>query len=127
MGEKWMVYIGYALSVLSVLFLLMDGGMKAAGASVSIEATQKLGFEPAMTRTLGIILIVFTILYVVPQTSVLGALLITAYLGGAVAIQLQQGAPLYSHTLFGVYVGLMVWGGLWFRFASLREIVPVLR
>lgn len=125
MGGKWMAYTGLALSALSVLFLLMDGGMKAMGASVSIEATQKLGFEPQTTRLLGVILIICTVLYAVPQTSVLGALLITAYLGGAVAIQLQQNAPLFSHTLFGVYVGLIVWGGLWFRLASLRDIIPV--
>ncbi|MDB6091524.1 MAG: hypothetical protein JWN85_4308 [Gammaproteobacteria bacterium] len=113
-------YAGRALTMLSVLFLLMDAGMKVAGARVSVDATVALGFEAAHARVMGTILLVATLLYAFPRTSILGAILITGYLGGAVAVHLQHHNPLASHVLSGVYVGLFVWGGLY-----LRSLVPI--
>lgn len=124
MSEKWMTYIGYGLLALSILFLLMDGGMKVVGAQASIETTRQLGFAASTTRLIGLILLICTVLYAIPQTRFLGAILVTAYLGGAIAIQLQHQAPLFSHTLFGVYLGLMVWGGVWLTSAQARQILP---
>ncbi len=124
MGGKWMGWVGMIMTVLTVLFLLMDAGMKLAGAKASVDATGALGFDPAMVRTLGVILLVSTLLYAFPATAPLGAILVTAYLGGAVAVQWQHKAALGSQVLFGVYVGVLLWGGLWFRSAALRQILP---
>jgi hypothetical protein len=119
-------YAGRALTM-SVLFLLMDAGMKVAGARVSVDATVALGFEAAHARVMGAILLVATLLYAFPRTSIFGAILITGYLGGAVAVHLQHHNPLASHVLFGVYVGLFVWGGLYLRSTELRSLVPIVR
>jgi len=121
------VWAGYALTGLSVLFLLMDAGMKLAEARPAMEATAQLGFDPGFVRTLGAILLVCTLLYTFPATSVLGAVLLTAYLGGAVAIHVQQKSPLFTHILFGVYLGLFVWGGLFLRMSTLRALFPIAR
>jgi hypothetical protein len=72
-------------------------------------------------------LLVCTVLYAVPQTAVLGAVLLTAYLGGAVATHVRVGSPQFSHVLFGVYLGLFVWGGLWLREPRLRALLPLRR
>ena len=120
-----MKYAGWALVGLSTLFLLMDGGMKLVGARVSVEATTQLGFSADQVRLLGLLLVASTLLYAVPATSVLGAILVTAYLGGAVAINLRHGTPLASHTLFGVYVGVLAWAGLYFTTPALRALLPL--
>jgi hypothetical protein len=126
-GRGFTTYAGRALTVLSVLFLLLDAGMKVAGARVSVDATVALGFEEAHVRTLGAILLVATLLYAFPGTSIFGAILITGYLGGAIAVHLQHHSPLASHVLSGVYLGLFVWGGLYLRSAELRSLVPIVR
>ena len=125
MNSKLAARLGIVLSALCVLFLVMDGGMKAAGAQVAIDATAQLGFAASTTRVLGVILLVATLLYAVPTTAVLGAVLVTGYLGGAIASQLHQGSPLGSHVLFGVYVGWVLWSGLWLRSAPLRAVLPL--
>lgn len=117
-------WIGWGLTLLTVLFLLMDAGMKVAGARASIDATGALGFSAETTRILGAILLVCTLLYLYPRTSMLGAVLVTGYLGGAIAVQLQHKNPMFSHVLFGVYVGLFLWGGVFFRSATLRGLLP---
>ena len=85
----------------------------------------ELGWPGEMGLPLGVILAVCTVLYVVPQTAVLGAVLLTAYLGGAVATHVRIGSPLFSHVLFGVYIGVMMWGGLWLREPRLRALFPL--
>jgi hypothetical protein len=120
------VWIGRALSVLAVLFLLMDAGMKLANLPIVIETTEQLGWPGGLARPLGVVLVA-TLLYVYPRTSVLGAVLLTAYLGGAVATHVRIASPLFSHVLFGVYLGLFVWGGLYLRDASLRALFPLKR
>jgi hypothetical protein len=126
-SDRILIYVGWALSIFAILFLLMDAGMKVAGANVSVEATTALGFDKSQVRLLGAILLICTLLYAVPQTAPLGALLITAYLGGAIAVNLQHHNPLASHTLFGVYIALFVWGGLFFRMPAVKALLPLVR
>ena len=85
------------------------------------------GSSESLARSLGIITIVCTVLYAIPPTSILGAILLTGYLGGVMASHLRIGSPLFTHTLFGLYLGLMVWGGLWLRDRSLRRLMPLRR
>lgn len=122
-----MIWAGWALSVLAALFLLMDAVMKLIGAEVAVKATLDLGFTPSVVPWLGGILLVCTMLYLMPATSVLGAVLLAAYLGGTVAVHLQRGSPVASHVLFGVYLGLFAWGGLLLRNPLLRSLLPLVR
>ena len=118
--------IGWVLSGLVIAFLLMDATMKLLALSVVLEAQEPLGFSGAATaRGLGVLLLVCTLLYAAPQTAVLGAILLTGYLGGAVATHLRVGDPLFSHILFGVYVGVFLWLGLYLRDARVRALVPL--
>ena len=119
------VLAGRVLSGLAVAFLALDGVMKLVRPQVVIDSTAALGWsaDPATLTTLGIVLLASTALYAVPRTSLIGAILLTGYLGGAVASHARIGAPLISHVLFGVYLGLMVWGGLWLRNERLRAII----
>ena len=84
-------------------------------------------FTQTLARSLGIITIVCTVLYSIPPTSILGAILLTGYLGGAMASHVRIGSPLFTHTLFGLYLGLMVWGGLWLRDRNLQTLIPFRR
>ena len=122
-----MQYTGWTMTVLAILFLLLDAGMKVAGARASVDATAELGFGADQVRLLGVILLIVTLLYALPATSIFGAILVTAYLGGAIAVHLQHRSPLASHVLFGVYVGLFVWLGAYLRTPALRSLVPILR
>lgn len=124
--SKTMRRAGYALSTLVVLFLLMDITMKLLALPIVLSTSAQLGYPgtPELARTLGLLLLVCTALYVHPRTAVLGAVLLTAFLGGAVATHVRVGSPLFSHTLFGVYLGLLLWGGLWLRDARLRAVLP---
>lgn len=124
-GTPGGVRAGWALSGLAIAFLLMDGAMKIAQPTVVVETTRALGWPADGTTllTLAIILIGSTLLYAVPRTAVIGAILLTGYLGGAVATHLRIGSPLFSHVLFGVYVGAFVWGGLWLRDQRVRSLI----
>ena len=118
--------IGIGLTVLVALFWIMDSAMKLAGLHQVAETMGPLGWpvDPATVLTLGLIQAMCLLLYLVPRTAVLGAILLTAYLGGAIATHARVGSPLPSHTLFGVYVGLATWGALWFRLPALRALIP---
>ena len=120
---------GRALSGLVILFLLLDGGMKLLPLQIVTETMDKMGYgaSDGLARSLGIITIVCTVLYSIPPTSILGAILLTGYLGGAIASHVRIDSPLFSHTLFGFYLGLMVWGGLWLRDRNLRSLIPFRR
>ena len=102
----------------------MDGAMKLIKPAPVVEATVRLGYPESVIQSLGIVLLVCTILYAIPRTSILGAILLTGYLGGAVAANVRVGNPLFSHTLFPVYVALLVWGGLYLRDRRLRRLFP---
>lgn len=124
-GSKGRLRAGWALCGIAILFLLMDAGMKLLALPVVLQSNAALGFEgEGMARLLGVILLICTILYAVPGTAMLGAILLTGYLGGAVAAHLRLHDPLLTHILFGVYVGLFVWGGLWLRDERLRALIP---
>lgn len=118
------LWTGRVVSGLALLFFAMDAGGKLILPELMIANSPPLGLpaEAGFMRLLGAILALCTLLYAYPRTRFLGALLLTGYLGGAVAIHLRVGSPLFSHTLFGVYLGILVWGGLWLRDNRLRAL-----
>ena len=120
-AQKW---TGYVLSTLVILFLLMDSVMKLLKLPMVIDASAKLGFSASLIFTIGVILLVCVIAYAIPQTSILGAILLTGYLGGAVCTHLRVGEPLFSHILFPTYMGTLLWLGLYLREPRLRALVP---
>ena len=117
------------VSGLVIVFLLFDGAIKLVPWPVVTETMDRIGYGSSETlaRTLGVITVVCTVLYAIPPTSIVGAILLTGYLGGAMASHMRIGSPLFTHTLFGFYLGLMVWGGLWLRDRSLRGLIPFRR
>ncbi len=119
--------IGWGLSGLVLLFLAMDAGGKLLAPAMMIANSPPLGIpaETGLYQQLGVILAVCAVLYAIPRTGVLGAILLTGYLGGAVALHWRVGSPLFSHTLFGVYLGVIAWGGLWFRDPRIRALIPI--
>ena len=127
--SKPALWMSRVLSGLVILFLLFDGAIKLVPWPIVTETMDKMGYgsSEALARSLGVITVACTVLYAIPPTSILGAILLTGYLGGAMASHLRIGSPLFSHTLFGLYLGLMVWGGLWLRDRSLRSLLPFRR
>lgn len=119
------LWTGRIISGVVVLFLIVDGAMKLIPLDIVIETSQQLGIPASQARVLGVLTLGSAILYAIPKTSVLGAILLTGYLGGAIATHLRVGSPLFSHVLFGVYLGLMVWGGLYLRDERLRSLIPL--
>ena len=119
------LWAGRIVGALPILFLLMDSVMKLLKPTFVVDATVKLGYQESTIVPLGIVLLTCVILYVIPQTSVLGAILLTGYLGGAVATHVRVGDPLFSHVLFPVYLGILIWLGLYLRDVRLRELVPL--
>ncbi|GES46497.1 membrane protein [Rhizobium dioscoreae] len=117
---------GMILSGLVIAFLLFDGAIKLVPLSVVTETMAGLGYsaDPALARLLGIITLGCAILYAIPRTSVLGAILLTGLLGGAIATHLRVGSPIFSHLLFGVYLGVIAWGGLYLRYEAVRKMIP---
>lgn len=124
---KMQIWAGRILSGLPILFLLMDSGMKIAKAQLAVDGSVQLGYPESVVLPLGIVLLLSTVLYAFPRTAVLGAILLTGYFGGAVATHVRVGNPLFTHTLFPVYLGVMIWGGLWFRDARLRALLPIVK
>jgi hypothetical protein len=122
-------WTGYAMSGLIILFLLFDGGIKLVPLEIVTETSAQIGLptDPGFARTLGILTLIGVVLYAIPRTSVLGAILLTGYMGGAIATHLRIGSPLFSHTLFGVYLGVLIWGGLYLRDPRLRALIPFRR
>ncbi|QOV99060.1 DoxX family protein [Rhodococcus pyridinivorans] len=116
---------GLIVSGLVVLFLLWDSIIHIANVSQVQEAMADLGFDPSLNRVFGVVLLICLIAYVLPPTAILGAVLLTGYLGGAVATNLLTEQPIVSTTLFPIYTGILVWGGLWLRDIGVRRIMPV--
>jgi hypothetical protein len=125
--SKKRIWAGRIMSALPALFLLVDGVAKLAKPAPVVEGTVKLGYPESVIVPLGIILLTCTILYVIPRTSVLGAILLTGYLGGAVATHVRVGDPLFTHVLFPVYLGVLIWGGLYLRDDRLPALIPLKR
>src|SRR5712675_2294722 len=121
------LWTGRILSGLVVLFLLVDAGFKLIKPlpEPAVQAFGQLGYPVGLAAGIGILLLACVALYAVPRTSVLGAILLTGYLGGAVASHLRVGDPWFSHVLFPVYIGLLAWGGLYLREDRLRALIPL--
>ena len=109
------LWAGRALSGLAVLFLIFDAMVKVLKLTPGVKGTVDLGYPESAVVPIGLLLLAGVALYVVPRTSVLGMIYLTAYLGGALALQVRVGNPLFSHTLFPTYVAAFLWGGLVLR------------
>jgi DoxX-like family len=118
------VWTGRVISGLAVLFLLFDGVTKVMKVAPVMQASAQLGFPVSLIVAIGAVLLICTLIYVIPSTSVLGAILLTGYLGGAVAIQARIGNPLFE-TLFPVIFGVLVWAGIFLRDNRLRTLIPL--
>lgn len=116
---------GWIVSGVVILFLLLDGLMKLVPLQPVSDTMKTLGWptDPALMRLLGVLTLVPTLLYAWRRTALIGAILLTAYLGGAVATHVRVGSPLFSHILFGVYLGILLWGGLYLRDPRLRALL----
>lgn len=129
LSGKTSVRLGYGLSALVILFMAFDGIIKLVPLDIVVETTAQLGYPASETlaRGLGILGLVCTALYAYPRTSILGAILLSGYLGGTVATHLRVGSPVFSHMLFGVYLGVLLWAGLYLRDDRLRSLMPYRR
>jgi DoxX-like family len=126
-GSKAMLWTGRIMSGVVLLFLVMDGTTKLMMIQPVVDATAQIGYSLGLVRPIGIIGLVCAVLYAVPRTAILGAILTTGLLGGAIASHMRLEDPLFSHTLFGVYVGVLAWGGLYLRDGRLRALFPIRR
>ena len=118
-------WTGYVITVLPTLFLLVDGVAKLFKPQFVVVATTKLGYSESTIVPIGIVLVICTVLYLIPVTSVLGAILLTGYLGGAVATHVRAGEGAFP-IVFPVIIGALVWGGLYLRDYRLRNLIPLL-
>jgi len=125
-SNKGSLWAGRISSALPALFLLLDGIMKLVKPVFVVEATVQLGYREGVIVGLGVVLIACTILYLIPRTAVLGAILLTGYLGGAVATHVRVGGPLFS-IIFPVILGAMLWGGLYLRDERVRSLTNLER
>jgi hypothetical protein len=123
MGTKE-IWAGRVLSGLAILFLTFDATMKVLKLAPAVEGTTQLGYPASVIVPLGVIQVVCLIVYLIPRTSVLGAVLWTGYLGGAIATHVRLSNPLVSHTLFPIYVAAFLWAGLWLRDPRVRAVLP---
>ncbi|MDB5562083.1 MAG: Arginine/ornithine antiporter ArcD [Hyphomicrobiales bacterium] len=120
-----MLWTGRGLSGLAVLFLLFDSIIKLIKIDPVTQSMVELGYPDSLARGIGAMELICVALYVYPRTAVLGAVLLTGLFGGAISSHVRIGDPLFSHVLFGVYLGLFVWGGLFLRDGRLRSLFPV--
>jgi DoxX-like family len=129
MNAKAALWTGRVLSGLVILFLTVDGAIKLVPIQPVIDSMRELGYPTSVSfaRFIGVVTLVSTVLYAWPRTSLLGAVLLTGLMGGAIATHLRLDHPLFSHTLFGIYLGLFLWGGLWLRDERLRQVLPISR
>lgn len=123
--SKGRMWAGWIITGLISAFMLLDAAMKLLKPKPVIDAFARTGWPTELSVTLGVILLVSTALYLIPRTEILGAILLTGYLGGAVATNLRLENPLFSNTLFPVYFGVLVWGALWLRDRKIQELIPM--
>ena len=121
--SKSRLWTGRILTTLAVAFIVLDGVMKLVKPTFVVKATLELGYPESSIVGIGVLLLVCTLIHLIPRTSILGAVLLTGYLGGAVASNVRIGNPLFSHVLFPFYVAVMVWGGLYLRDTRLRTLI----
>lgn len=130
MSSKWQTFrvaagpwIGWILTGLVAAFLAFDAAIKLIKIAPVTEAFQQLGYPDHLARGLGLMQALILLLYLVPRTAVLGAILMTGLLGGAIASHVRLEHPLFSHVLFGLYIGILAWGGLYLRQARVRDLI----
>lgn len=126
-GQRTLLWTGVAMSALAILFLLFDAAIHIMQIAPVVESFGELGYPASLALGLGMIELACIVLYLVPRTSVLGVILLTAYLGGAIASHVRIESPLFSHVLFPLYLGLLLWGGLYLREPRLRSLIPLRR
>jgi DoxX-like family len=119
-GRRW---TGRVLSGLGALFLAFDGVMKVLQVPMVVKASHELGFSAASIFWIGVVLLACLALYLIPRTAVAGAILVTGFLGGAIATNVHAGQPLFTHILFPIYVAAFVWGGLYLRDPRVRALL----
>lgn len=117
------LWTGRLLTGVAIIFLIFDTALKILKLPIAVEGTTQLGYPETVVVGIGIIELVCLVLYAVPRTSIAGAILLTGYLGGAIATHVRIGSPLFSHTLFPIYVAALVWGGLYLRDQRMRGIL----
>ena len=125
MHSKARFSAGYVISAIPVLFLLFDSVIKLMVIDAVVESFGQLGYPVSVALGIGLVELICLVLYVIPRTSVLGAILLTGYLGGAVATHVRVGSPVFTHALFPIYVAALLWGGLFLREGRLRALVPL--
>ena len=120
------LWTGRLMSAVVILFLIFDGVIKLVPMQVVTDTMAELGYPPTagIARGIGIITVICVALYAWPRTAVLGAILMTGLLGGAIATHLRIGSPVFTHLLFGLYLGLLAWGGLYLRDPRVRAMIP---
>jgi len=121
------IWAGRIVSALVALFMLFDSIIKLIKIEPVVQSFAQLGYPDSLAGTIGIIELICTALYVIPRTSALGAVLLTGIMGGAIASHIRVGDPLFSHILFGVYLGGLAWLGLFLRDERVRTLIPVRR
>jgi len=128
MNTPAMLWTGRVLTGLFALFILgASVAPKLLQLPIADETMTQLGWPPGYVLMIGLIELACLVLYLIPRTSVLGAVLMMGLLGGAMATQIRVGNPLFSHILFSIYIGLFMWGGLWLRDPRLRALFPIAR
>ena len=123
--SKKKLWAGRIITALPILFLLFDTFGKVTQVAPVVEGTARLGYPEGLVLGIGLLELVCIVVYLIPRTSILGAILLTGYLGGAVATHVRIGDPLFSHVLFPVYVGVLIWGGLFLLDGRLRAFIPL--
>ena len=129
MNSRTTLWAGRVLSGIAVLFLVFDAAIKLVPIEPVTDSLRVLGYpaSDSFARFLGILTLLCTALYAWPRTALLGAVLLTGIMGGAIASHLRLGDPLFSHTLFGVWLGLLFWPGLWLRDVRIRRVMPLVQ
>jgi hypothetical protein len=122
--SKKRLWAGRIISGLAVAFLLFDTVIKVLRMAPAVEGTVRLGYPASAVLGIGIVELACLVLYIVPRSSILGAVLLTGYLGGAIASQVRVGNPLFTHVLFPIYVAALIWGGLYLRDDRVRALAP---
>ena len=124
-ASKKMLQAGWIVSGLVIVFMLFDAGIKVLRLPAAVAGAVQVGYPANEVLPIGIVLLVCVVLYAIPRTSVLGAILLTGYLGGAVATNVRISSPLLSYGLLPAYIGVLVWGGLFLRDERLRQLIPL--
>ncbi len=123
--SKSRLWTARIMSGIVILFMLFDSIGKFFQPVQVVEGTLELGYQAHHIATMGILGLLSIVLYAIPRTSILGAIILTGYFGGAIATHFRLDNPLFSHLLFPVYLAILAWGGIWLRNANLRNLIPI--